>query len=151
MYKRQIEDLSPLVVDAAVAFVDDDEVEGPDGNGGVVDDGNGLLFEQAALGVCSPAFRRKGVWIPAKAGTTNLVTRPFIFHHRRAVAAAHFAVFKEGLLFVAFVEFFFAFQHRVQTLDGGDDDFGGFADDVFSQSLDGVFFSEFVVVVRANV
>ena len=41
-----IEDLSPLVVDAAVALVDDDEVEGANGDAGVVGDGDGLLLKR---------------------------------------------------------------------------------------------------------
>ena len=62
-----VEDLSPLVVDAAVAFVDDDEVEGADGNGGVVGDGHGFFL------------------------FSDSVARLFVFHHGGAVgAAAHF-------------------------------------------------------------
>ena len=42
------EHLPPDVVDGAVAFVDDDDVEGLDGNGRVVDEREGLLEESSS-------------------------------------------------------------------------------------------------------
>ena len=84
-----------------MAFIDDDEVEGFDGDLGVVDDGQGFAGEGGGG-------------------------------------------FEEGGFLVFFEELFFALEHGVQPLDGGDADLGGGVEGVFAEVLDVELFGELV-------